>query len=166
MYDAQSRRQELAARVAMEQDRLARTRLTAAVGGVIVTPHLEERVGQNLARGAEFCVVADVGRVVAEVAVPEGDAAYLAPGQPAAVKVNPFPSRTFEGRVERVGARIREEGGVRFVVAEVSLANPEGALKTGMVGRAKITVGRHPIAVLLLRRPARWLYSRLWPLIP
>jgi len=166
MYDAQSRRQELAAKVAMEQDRLARTRLTAAVGGVIVTPHLEERVGQNLARGAEFCVVADVGRVVAEVAVPEGDAAYLRAGQPAAVKVNPFPSRTFEGRVERVGARIREEGGVRFVVAEVTLANADGALKTGMVGRGKITVGRHPIAVLLLRRPARWLYSRLWPLIP
>jgi hypothetical protein len=35
-----------------------------------------------------------------------------------------------------------------------------------MVGRGKIVAGRRPIAALLFRKPARWLYSRLWPLLP
>ena len=60
------------------------------------------------------------------------------------VKLNPYPTRTFRGTVERVGARIREEGGERFVVAEVRLANPDGALKTGMLGRGKIVAGDRP----------------------
>ena len=40
---------------------------------------LGRRVGQNLARGAELCVVADVGTVTVEVAIAEEDASRLAP---------------------------------------------------------------------------------------
>ena len=40
-----------AARIALEEERLASTRLVAPVAGVIVTPRIQERVGQNLAHG-------------------------------------------------------------------------------------------------------------------
>jgi multidrug efflux pump subunit AcrA (membrane-fusion protein) len=133
---------------------------------VIVTPRLEERVGQNLSRGAEFCVVADVGTVSVEVAVPEEDSSLLRPGQAVDVKVNPYPTRSFHGEVTRVGARIREEGKDRFVIAEVNLANSDGSLKTGMLGRAKVRAGQRKIITLLLRKPARWLYGKVWPLLP
>jgi RND family efflux transporter MFP subunit len=166
VFEAQSRRDELAARIAMEEQHLAQTSLRAPAAGVIVTPRLEERVGQSLARGAELCVVADVGTVTAEVAVPERDASLVRAGQPAELKLNPYPTRTFRGAVDRVGARIREEGGERFVIAEVGLTNTDGSLKTGMVGRGKIRAGSRKIVTLLLRRPARWLYSKLWPLLP
>jgi RND family efflux transporter MFP subunit len=166
MFVAQSRRDELAARITMEEDHLAHTSLRAPAAGVIVTPRLEERVGQNLARGAELCVVADVGTVTAEVAVPEADASLIQTGQTAELKWNPYPTRTFRGRVDRVGARVREEGGDRFVIAEVHLENADAALKTGMVGRGKIRAGSRKIVTLLLRKPARWLYSKLWPLLP
>jgi RND family efflux transporter MFP subunit len=168
-FEAESRRNELAARIALEEERLSRTRLVAPVAGVIVTPRIQERVGQNLAKGAELCVIADVGTVTAEVAVAEEDAALLAPGQPAGVKLNPYPTRTFEGHIARVGAQVREEGKEgkeRYVVAEVALSNPDGALKPGMQGKAKIGAGRSNIATLLFRRPARWLYNKLWPLLP
>ena len=69
------------ARIALEEDRLSRTRLTAPASGVIVTPRIEERVGQLLSRGAELCVVADVRNVTAEVAVPESDAGLVKAGE-------------------------------------------------------------------------------------
>lgn len=165
-FDAESRRNELVARMALEDERLSRTRLVAPVAGVIVTPRIQERVGQNLAKGAELCVVADVATVTAEVAVPEEDAALLAPGQRAGVKLHPYPTRTFQGQVTRVGAQVREEGKERYVVAEVALPNTDGLLKTGMLGQAKIVAHRSNIATFLLRRPARWLYGKLWPLLP
>jgi len=168
-FEAESRRNELAARIALEEERLSRTRLVAPVAGVIVTPRIQERVGQNLARGAELCVVADAASVTAEVAVAEEDAALLSPGQPAGVKLNTYPTRTFEGRIARVGAQVREEGKdgkERYVVAEVALSNPDGILKPGMQGKAKIGAGRSNIATLLFRRPARWLYNKVWPLLP
>jgi multidrug efflux pump subunit AcrA (membrane-fusion protein) len=137
------------------------------VDGVIVTPRLEERVGQVLTSGSEFCVIADAaGSVTVEVAVPEADAAKLQPGQHADVKLNPFPTRTFKGDVTRVGARVRQEGEERFVIAEVRVPNAEGLLRTGMLGRGKIRVGTRSVAALILRKPARWIYGKLWPLLP
>jgi GAF domain-containing protein/biotin carboxyl carrier protein len=166
LFQAQSRRDELRARVALETQNLEWTRLKAPIGGTIVTPRLEERVGQNLPLGTELCVVADVGSVTAEVAIAEEDSTLLTPRQPADVKLNPFPTRTFHGIVSLVGARVREEGESRFVIAEVGIDNPDGSIKTGMVGRAKIRVGTRSIATLLLRRPARWLWAKVWPLLP
>ena len=55
MFAAQSRRDETAARVALAREEVNRTRLVAPTSGVILTPRLEERVGQSLARGEEFC---------------------------------------------------------------------------------------------------------------
>jgi RND family efflux transporter MFP subunit len=165
-YEAESRKTELSARIAFEEERLAKTRLVAPMAGIIVTPRIQERVGQNLAMGAELCVVADAEYVTAEVAVSEEDVSLLAPGQKAGVKLNPYPGRTFEGTVTRVGAVVREEAKELYVVAEIALSNPDGTLKTGMLGKAKIVAGRSNIATLLLRRPARWLYGKIWPLLP
>ena len=88
-----------------EEDRLVRTRLTAPAAGVIVTPRIEERVGQFLARGAELCVVADVRTVTAEVAVPESDAGLVKAGQKTDAEVQPFPAALFRGEVDARRAR-------------------------------------------------------------
>ena len=80
--------------------------------------------------------------------------------------MNAYPARTFAGSVSRVGALVREEGKDRYVVAEVTLANPGGVLKTGMQGKGKVRVGRGSLATIFLRRPARWLYGKLWPVLP
>ena len=166
LFDAQSRSEELRARVAMEKQRLDFTVLRAPARGTIITPRLEERVGQNVARGAEFCVVADVGNVSMELAVPEEEASLVHPGQMVRMKLNPYPARTFRGEVSRMGARVREEGKDRFVIAEVRADNPDGLLKTGMLGRAKVSVGSRRGITLLFRKPARWLYTKLWPILP
>ncbi len=166
MFEAQARRDEFRAQVAMEQDRLERTRLRAPSGGVIVTPHLEEKVGQLLSRGSELGVVADLGTVTAEVAVPEAEASAVRSGEPVALKLNPYPNRTFHGVVTRVGARIREEGKERFLVAESRLENPGELLKAGMLGKAKVSVGKRSLATVLLRKPARFIWLKLWPVLP
>jgi RND family efflux transporter MFP subunit len=166
VFAAQSRRDELSAKIALAQEQLERTRLRAPARGVIVTPRIEERVGQYLKRGEELCVVADAGTVTAEVAVPESDASLLRPGEPASLKLNPYPGRTFRGVVSRVGARLREQGEDRFLIAEVRVENPDGALRTGMLGMGKVRIGRRSLATLLLRKPARYLWSKVWPLLP
>ncbi|HEY3123138.1 MAG TPA: efflux RND transporter periplasmic adaptor subunit, partial [Thermoanaerobaculia bacterium] len=166
MFEAQSKRDELAAKIALEADRFGRTRIRAPVDGVIVTPRIEERIGQFFAKGTELCVIADVRNVTAEVAVDEPDAALLHTGEPVVVKLNPYPTKVFRGTVSRVSSYVREEGKDRFVIAEVRVDNPGGLLKTGMLGKAKISDGKRPILFALLRKPARWLWSNLWPIVP
>jgi RND family efflux transporter MFP subunit len=165
-FTAQSRRDELAAKIALESDQFARTRIRAPVDGVIVTPRIEERVGQFFERGSELCVVADARSVTAEVAIDEPDASLLKAGEPVALKLNTYPTRTFRGSVSRVGSFVREEGKERFVIAEVQVENPDGLLKTGMLGAAKVSDGRHSILKAIFRKPARWFWNKLWPILP
>jgi len=166
VFDAAARRDEAKARIALEGERLAQTRLKAPAGGVIITPRIEERVGQLLPRGIELCVVADVTTLTAEVAIPESEAGLVAAGQPATLKFNPFPGRSFHGTVERVAARVREEGSERFVIAEVAISNPDRALKTGMLGTAKVRVGTRRVITALFRKPVRYVWNKVWPLLP
>jgi RND family efflux transporter MFP subunit len=166
MFSAQSRRDELLARVALAEEELARTNLKAPMAGVLVTPRIEERVGQYLAPGAELGVVADIGTVTAEVAVPEADIGQIKPGERATFKLNSFPTRTFRGVVTRLGARLREQGEERYLVAEVLMEGGGEEIRPGMLGVGKIHAGRRSIATLLLRKPARWLWSKIWPLLP
>jgi RND family efflux transporter MFP subunit len=166
MFEARSRRDEQRARRALAEEQLGRTSLRAPVAGVLVTPHIEQRVGQALARGAEFAIVADVGAVTAEVAVPESEAALVKTGQPVALKLNPFPTRVFRGSVERVGAELRQEGTESFVVAEARVENAEGSLRAGMLGTGKVSAGTRPLGYALLRKPLRYLWLKIWPLLP
>ncbi len=166
VFDAEARRREARARIALEEDRLSRTRLTAPASGVIVTPRIEERVGQLLPRGMELCVVADVRTVRAEVAVPESDAGLVRPGQKVALKFNPYPGTLFRGEVARVAPRIREEGDQRFLIAEVAVPNTDGRLKTGMLGNGKVSVGTRRVVTALFRKPLRYLWNKIWPALP
>jgi RND family efflux transporter MFP subunit len=166
MSEAQSRREELRARRALAEEQLAKTLLRAPAAGVLVTPHIEQRVGQALARGAEFAVVADAGTVTAEVAVPESDAALVKPGQSIAFKLNPYPTRVFRGELRRVGAELRQEGEESFVIAEAAVPNPDLTLRAGMLGTAKVSVGARPLGAALLRKPLRYLWLKIWPLLP
>ena len=166
LFEATSRREEMKAKIALEEDRLARTRLVSPASGIIVTPRIEERVGQLLTKGSEFCVVADVGSITAEVAVPEDDAALVREGERVAIKLNPYPTRLFRGTVIRPGTHVRQEDKDRFVVAEVQIENPDGLLKTGMQGKAKISTERVPLITAILRSPVRWAWNKIWPLLP
>ncbi|HSE62404.1 MAG TPA: GAF domain-containing protein [Thermoanaerobaculia bacterium] len=165
MFEALSRKDELEARINLEEDRFAHTQIRAPASGVIVTPRIEERVGQFLTRGTELCVVADVESVLAEVAVPEADAALVRVGERVALKLNPYPTRLFHGKVVRPGSHVRQEGEERFVIAEVQVESPTG-LKTGMLGKAKVSTIKVPLITAIFRKPVRWIWRRIWPILP
>lgn len=166
MFEAQSKRAELAAKIALASDQLARTRIRAPVAGVITTPRLDERVGQFFQRGSELCVVSDARNVTAEIAVPETDVALVRPGDRVGVKLNSYPTRLFRGSLTRVGSSVREDGKDRFVISEVAIENPNGLLKTGMLGKAKVSTEPMPLIKAIFRKPARWVWSKVWPLLP
>ena len=154
MSQALAQRDENALRMALARENLSRARLKAPAAGVILTPHLEDRIGQVLAKGAEFCVLADVATVTAEVAVPEADASLLKRGQQVALKLNPYPTRVFRGLVTRIGAEIHQEGEERFVIAESQVENPDGAAQGGD-GRSRKSRDRHADSCVRSRAQAR-----------
>jgi RND family efflux transporter MFP subunit len=161
-----ARLEETRARNTVAQENLSQTQIRAPGDGVIVTRGLDERVGQMVQSGAELAVIANTRSEQVEVAVPETEYSLLQPGQRVTVKLNSFPTHVFSGRISRISPVVIEEGENRFVIAQAELDSPPGAVRPGMLGKAKITTETRRLGYAVFRKPARWFWAKLWPLMP
>jgi GAF domain-containing protein len=155
------------------RQKVEQARLRSPIAGVIVTPKVEEKVGKLLTRGEAFCELVDPSQMAAEINVPESEESLIRPPAPVALKLNAFPTHTFRGTVERVGAQTASAAGEQFFVVRALFPNPDGAARTGMVGQAKITAaggwfqtGWYPVGYILFRSPARWVWTKVWSWLP
>jgi len=151
-----------ASELARARERLDRTQLRSPINGVVATSHVEDLVGRKLMPGDTFAEVVDTSRAVVDVAIDEDDVLLLHPGEKASVKLDGFPTRTFHGAVTVVSPRSQVQGSDRVFFARVAVPNPDGAIRDGMQGRAKVVTGWSPAGKVLFRRPAIWIWSKLW----
>jgi RND family efflux transporter MFP subunit len=157
----------LRAEVGLWSTRVARTRLVSPVDGIVATPRVDERVGESLDRGETLCEIVDDRPRLVEVAIDEADAGLLAADQPVKIKLAAYPTRAFRGQVERVGvAATLLEDEQRVFLVRVRLEDPGAPLSPGMTGQAKVTAGTTPLARVVARRPARWLWGVVWGFLP
>lgn len=147
-------------------EKLERTRIRARAPGVVITPKVDERVGQKLAVGDVFCELADLENISAELSVPEGNVDLVKEGARVSLKLNAFPTKTFSGQVERISTQVQDDRGEHYFVVRARAANPGRDARSGMVGKGKISVGWRPIGYIIFRDPARWLWRTLWGWLP
>lgn len=157
------------AEAALYTQRLEESRFRSPIAGVVVTPHLEEKIGERLEPGDQFCEVVEQDRMAVEMHVPETDVGLVHAGAPVALKLNAFPTIEFHGTVERVGEQTASAEGDQYFLVRALFDNRNGVARDGMVGRAKLTAaggyessGWYPIGYALLRAPARWFWEKLW----
>ncbi len=148
--------------VANAQQLLERAELRSPIDGVVATPHIDTFVGRRLQFGDTFAEVVDASTAIVDVAIDDDDVSLLRTGQNAAVKLNGYPTHTFRGAVETVSPKGEAQGDSRIFFARVRVDNPDGLIRTGMEGRGKISTGWQMSGYVLFRRPAIWLYSRMW----
>jgi len=141
---------------------LDRTIIRAPFDGVVTTPQIQNSVGRRLQHGDTFAEIIETTPVTADVAVPEDDATLLRSGEPVSIKLESFPLQTFHGDVTVVSPESQIESDQRVFVARVQVANPDGAIRSGMQGRGKVSVGWHPAGYVFFRGFAMWFWGKLW----
>jgi GAF domain-containing protein/multidrug resistance efflux pump len=151
-------------RAEMERTRLriANAQLRSPIDGVVMTPDLQNAVGEHLDAGGAFAQVLNLTNARISIAVDQQDAHLVKAGQTAAVKLESFPAQTLHGQVFSISPEARPSGDSRVFYAHVLLPNGNAELRTGMDGRAKISAGFRPAGYVLLRGPALWLWQKLW----
>lgn len=162
-----------AAEVSFEQQRLNDADLRAPIQGVIVTAKVEQTVGTMLRPGEVFCEIVDQRHMAAEMSVPETDLPLLRPGNRIALKLNAYPSVTFTGTVDQIGARTKSDGGEQYFLVRAIFTNPGERAHDGMAGRARIVArggwfqsGWYPVGYVVLRAPFRWAWEKMWSWLP
>jgi multidrug resistance efflux pump len=162
-----------AAEVSFEQGRLGEAQLRAPIAGIVVTPKVEEKLGTMVRPGEVFCEIFAQDRMAAEMSVEEADLGLVRLGKNVVLKLNAFPTTTFQGTVERIGERTKAEAGEQYFLTRAVFENPGGRARQGMVGRARIRPGGgwfqsgwYPVGYVLLRSPFRWLWQKVWAWLP
>jgi GAF domain-containing protein/biotin carboxyl carrier protein len=162
-----------AAEVQLEQQRVAAAQLIAPITGMVVTPKVEEKAGTMVKPGEGFCEIVAQDPMAAEMSVPESDLGLLRPGKRVTLKFNAYPTRTFDGTVERLGAQTHSDAGDQYFLVRAVFENTGGRARNGMVGRARIRAaggwfesGWYSIGYVLLRAPVRWIWQKLWAWMP
>jgi RND family efflux transporter MFP subunit len=149
------------------EENRARTHIESAelkspIQGIVMTPNLQNLAGEHLDAGATFAQVLDLSSAVVDIAIPQSEALLLKSGQPAVIKLDSYPQRSWRGTVAILSPQAQSGDGQRTFAARVPLSNADATLRSGMTGRAKIFIGYHPAGYVLLRRPALWMWQLLW----
>jgi GAF domain-containing protein len=148
--------------VANTQELLGRAELRSPIDGIVATPHVDTFGGRRLQFGDTFAEVIDTSSAVVDVAVDASDIGLLRTGENAAVKLNSYPTRTFHGQVAAISPKGEAQGDARVFYARVAVPNADGAMRTGMEGRGKISSGWRTSGYVFFRKPVIWIYSHIW----
>lgn len=108
--------------------------LTTPLAGVVT--QRKATVGRLVGVEETLFEVVDVSSMWAELDVPETDLPAVSPKQPVVIEVDGIDGRELRGEITYVAPAI--DPATRTAKARVPLANPGGALRANMFGRARI----------------------------
>ncbi|HXE76101.1 MAG TPA: PqqD family peptide modification chaperone [Candidatus Xenobia bacterium] len=150
--------------------------LRAPLSGRVTTPRIEQRIGEYVPAGGLFAEVVDDRTMRARVLVRDWELEDVAEGASVKLKVDSDPLRTLSGQVKQImpaaaadrpvsDPTVVERKGqalTNFFAVTLEVPNPDGSLRAGMTGTAKILGRRYPTGWRLARSGWRWLRSLVW----
>lgn len=150
---------------------LVLTTLRSQIAGRIITPLIDQKVGQYLKKGDLFATIEQVQAVQVEIQVPESDGPMVRVGSPIKVVPWAYPNESFHGSVKEIApiaamptsASTVKVNSIR-VLAEIP--NPDLRLKAQITGFAKIKADRMPVWRVLSRLLIRWFQVQFWYWLP
>ncbi|HVO81578.1 MAG TPA: efflux RND transporter periplasmic adaptor subunit [Terriglobales bacterium] len=151
-----------AAEVQRARQRLEATHLRSPIEGIVATPYLETFVGRHLDKGDTLAQVINTSAALVDVSIDQEEVVLLKAGETASIKLESFPTRTFKGKVAIVSPASQPQADSRVFFARVNVFNPQGVIRAGMQGQGKVWAGWRPAGYVLLRRPAMWIWGKLW----
>jgi multidrug efflux pump subunit AcrA (membrane-fusion protein) len=146
-------------------DQLQLLRVVSPISGLITTPKLKEKIGQNVKKGDLIAQVHELKTIRAEISVFENEIGDVQVGQEVVVKARAYPEKSFYGKITSVATTaIKGDNGqpTREVLVITEIANDAFLLKPEMTGNAKIYCGKRRIIDLLTRRFVRYIRVEFW----
>ena len=130
------------------QARLDRTTIRAPVRGVLNDRFVE--VGTMVQPGTVVARVVQADTIRIMSGVPERYALYVSAGADASVSLDVLPGEVFAGSITYAGVAVDPDA--RTFPVELTLPNPGGAIKPGMVADVSVTRGELADAIVVPRQ--------------
>ena len=169
-------RKRLQEESSVAESRVAALQIRAPIDGIVSTAGVSQQAGAFLGAGDELTTVVDRSTMKARILVRDWDLEDVHPGAAAKAKVIPFPYRTYTGNVDQILPAAAADRPVsetqdlqrlgqqltNYFAVDMEFANPDGSLREGMTGTAKITGKKSSIAHQVARATWRWIHAQFW----
>jgi HlyD family secretion protein len=145
---AQSQVAQAEASLKQLEEQLSYTTITSPINGVVLSRDVQvgDAVSSILVLGSTATLVMTLGdthEVYVKGKVDESDIGKVYLGQPARIKVQSFPDRTFYGKVTKIAPLGVEKDNVTTFEVQISIDNPGGELKANMTANAEVVLEEH-----------------------
>lgn len=132
------------------------------IAGLVLQGDLERSEGAPLRVGDTLFEVGPLDRLVAEVAVPAADVSLVKTGAKVKLKLESHVNGTAESVLLRVAPKSEWIEDRNVFICEAEIENPDGALRAGLKGKARVDGPARPLLWILCRDA--WLALRyyLW----
>jgi len=152
LKQAQAQVQQAQASLDQLNEQLSYTTLVSPMDGVVLSRDVEigDAVSSILVLGSTATLVMTLGdttQVYVQGKVDEADIGSVYLGQPARIRVESFPNKTFNGKVTKIAPLGVEKDNVTTFEVRVSIDNPTGELKANMTANAEVLITEHKNAL-------------------
>ncbi|HMD21573.1 MAG TPA: efflux RND transporter periplasmic adaptor subunit [Alloacidobacterium sp.] len=152
LKQAQAQVQQAQASLDQLNEQLSYTTIVSPMDGVVLSRDVEvgDAVSSILVLGSTATLVMTLGdttQVYVQGKVDEADIGAVYLGQPARIRVESFPNKTFNGKVTKIAPLGVEKDNVTTFEVRVSIDNPTGELKANMTANAEVLITEHKNAL-------------------
>ncbi len=153
---------------------VASLELSSPISGVVLTPRLSDRLGAYVPAGTELVEVADLGIMRARIYVSEHDMYKLRVGSRASLQVEGILKKWNAHALAISPVSTEIDSGLKsqtqyqgmrppnFYSAELLVANPDGRLKPGMSGTARVYGQRRSLAGFIWQEAMNFVGRKVW----
>jgi hypothetical protein len=157
---------EAAAQLALADEKLARTRITAPFEGMVVSGDLSQMLGSPIERGKVLFEIAPLEDYRVILQVDERDIGYVAIGQEGRLALAGRPAQPIPFTITKVTPVAEADEGRNFFRLEARLDSSGIPLRPGMEGVGKIKIGPASLAWIWTHPLIEWIWLTAWKWIP
>jgi RND family efflux transporter MFP subunit len=161
-----AQRDQAEAQLALTEEKLARTRLTAPFDGVVVSGDLSQMLGAPTEQGKVLFELAPLDSYRVILKVDERDIAYVSAGQRGELALTGLTGHRLAFTVKTVTSVSTPQEGRNFFRVEAQLDDAAVPLRPGMEGVGKVTAGERRLVWIWTRGFVDWLRIALWSWMP
>ncbi|MEQ8234198.1 MAG: efflux RND transporter periplasmic adaptor subunit [Gammaproteobacteria bacterium] len=154
------------ARLALTEEKLERTVLTAPFDGIVLSGDLSQKLGVPVEKGELLFEVAPLEGYRVVLQVDDRDIAHVALEQGGELVLSSRPDHVMPFTVSAVTPVATQLDGRNVFRVEADLDAGEARLRPGMEGVGKIEVGRRSLLWIATHRFVDWLRLSLWNWMP
>ncbi|HSD36514.1 MAG TPA: efflux RND transporter periplasmic adaptor subunit [Rhodocyclaceae bacterium] len=164
MVEAQAHVDETSAQLALIEDQLARTQMTAPFEGLVIQGDLQQQIGAPVHRGDALMVLTPTNGFRIVLQVEDRDIKSIKAGMLGRLTLSAMPYEPLKVTIERVTPLARFVDGHNIFEVQAALEKSLPGLRPGLEGIAKISLERRPLAFVVGSRLLEWARFHLWTL--